>query len=97
MQVFGRSIFEIETGSPEMAKWLCPESLLRARGVFPAYGGRKSPIVQLGYTTSHTMPDGGVSCHSHMLWRCHLFKNLPQKAWGEEGGTHAWYLVRRDR
>src|SRR6266567_158107 len=36
----------------------------------------------MGYTTSHTMPDGGVSCHSHMLWRCHLLKNLPQKAGG---------------
>jgi hypothetical protein len=40
----------------------------------------------MGYTTSHTMPDGGVSCHSHMLWRCHLLKNLPQKE-GVEGAT----------
>src|SRR5262249_117481 len=34
----------------------------------------------MGYTTSHTMPDGGVFCHSAMLWRCYLLKNLPQKA-----------------
>src|SRR5215813_6932089 len=33
----------------------------------------------MGYTTSHTMPDGGVFCHSAMLWRCYLLKNLPQK------------------
>src|SRR5712664_3079932 len=34
----------------------------------------------MGYTTSHTMPDGGVFCHSAMLRRCYLLKNLPQKA-----------------
>src|SRR6266446_9277635 len=33
----------------------------------------------MGYTTSHTMPDGGVFCHSAMLRRCYLLKNLPQK------------------
>jgi hypothetical protein len=36
----------------------------------------------VGYTTSHSMPYGGVSCHFHMLYRRRLLKNLPQKAEG---------------
>ena len=40
----------------------------------------------MGYTTSHSMPYGGVSCHFHMLYRRRLLKNLPQK-----GGGHALF------